>query len=88
MIDFNMIHLMSNTNRVRETYTEHARRCLVSPTLTGDNFASMSSFLTKWLFREMPYSRSSDEFSDRLQIVLFPLRDPELNAVYNATAAV
>ena len=36
----------------------------------------------------MPYSRSSDEFSDRIQIVLFTLRDPELNAVYNATADV
>ena len=55
---------------------------------TGDNFASMSSVLTKWLFREMPNSRSCDEFSERLQIVLFTLRDPELNAVYNATADV
>ena len=33
----------------------------------------MSSFLTKWLFKEMSYSRSSDKFSDRLQIVLFTL---------------
>ena len=30
---------------------------------TGDNFASMSSVLTKWFFGEMPNSRSCDEFS-------------------------
>ena len=39
-------------------------------------------------FREMPSSRSCDEFSERLQIFLFTLRDPELNAVYNAAADV
>ena len=33
MMEFTKIHLMSHTNRVRETYNEHARRCLVSPTL-------------------------------------------------------
>ena len=33
MLDFTMIHMMSLANRVQETYTEHARRCLVSPTL-------------------------------------------------------
>ena len=59
---------------------------------TGDNFASMSSVLCKWLFGKMPNSRSCDEFSvselQRLQNVLFTLRGPELNAVYNATADV
>ena len=55
---------------------------------TGDNFASTSSVLTKWLFGEMPYSRGCDEFYERLQIVLITLRDPEVNAVYNATADV
>ena len=30
---FDVIHLMSNTIRVRETYTKYARRFLVSPTL-------------------------------------------------------
>merc|ERR1711916_116456 len=48
--------------------------------------------LNKWLLREVPNSRSCDEFSveelQRLQIVLFTLRDPELNAVYNGTADV
>ena len=38
----------------------------------------------------MPNSRSCDEFSvselQRIQIVLFTLRGPELNAVYNGTA--
>ena len=53
-----------------------------------DNFASMSSILTKWLFSEMPNSHSFDEFSERLQIVLFTLRDPELNAVYSSNADV
>ena len=57
-------------------------------TYTGDNFASTSSVLNKWLFGEMPYSRGCDEFSERLQIVLLTLRDPELNAVYNGTADV
>ena len=36
----------------------------------------------------MPISNSCDEFSERLQIVLFTLRDPELNSVYHATADV
>ena len=39
----------------------------------GDNFANMSSVLTNWLFGEMPNSYSCDEFSERLQIVLFTL---------------
>ena len=48
----------------------------------------MSSVLNKWLFRKMPNSRSCDDFSERLQIVIFTLRDPELNAVYNTTVDV
>ena len=36
----------------------------------------------------MPKSRSFDEFSERLQIVLFTLSDPELNAVYSGNADV
>ena len=55
---------------------------------TGDSFVSKSSVLTKWIFDEMPNSRSCDEFSVRLQVVLFTLRDPVLNPVYNATADV
>ena len=55
---------------------------------TGDNFASLSSVLNKFLFGEMPNSNSFDEFSERLQIVLFALGDLELNAVYNASADV
>ena len=41
-----------------------------------------------WLFSEVLNSRSCDDFSERLQIVLFTLRDLEFNAVYNATADV
>ena len=48
----------------------------------------MSSVLNEWLFREMPNSRSCDEFSERLQFVLITLGDPELNAVYNITADI
>ena len=47
----------------------------------GDNFASMLSVFNMWLFSEVPNSRSCDEFSERLQIVLFTLGDLELNAV-------
>ena len=54
----------------------------------GDNFTNMLSVLNKWLFGEMPNSNSFDEFSVRIQIVLFTLRDPELNAVFNASADV
>ena len=36
----------------------------------------------------MPNSHSFDEFSERPQIVLFTLRDPELNAVYSGNADV
>ena len=52
------------------------------------NFASMSSVLNKWLFGEMPNSNSFVEFSERIQIVLFTLSDPELNAVFNASTDV
>ena len=41
-----------------------------------------------WLFSEVPNSRSCDEFSERLQIVLFTLGDLELNAVYDTTTDV
>ena len=41
----------------------------------GDNFASISSVLNKFLFGEMSNSNSFDEFSERLQIVLFTLGD-------------
>ena len=39
-------------------------------------------------FGEMPNSNSFDDFSERLQIVLFTLGDPVLNAVYNTTVDV
>ena len=52
----------------------------------GDNFASTSSVLNKFLFGEMPYSRGCDEFYERIQIVLFTLGDLESNAVYKKTA--
>ena len=46
---------------------------------TGEYIASTSSILHKWLLREVPNSRSCIEFSEeelqRLQIVLFTLRD-------------
>ena len=86
-MDFTMIHLMSNIDRVPMTYTEHARKCLVSPTLETTSPARRR-FSTSGFFGEMPNSRSCDEFSERLQTVLFTLRDPELNAVYNANADV
>ena len=73
----------SGTGDIRRARTEVPR---VSH--TGDNFASMSSVLNEWPFREMPNSRSCDEFSERLQFVLFTLEDPELNVVYHATAGV
>ena len=53
---------------------------------SGDNFASMLSVFNMWFFSEVLNSRSCDDFSERLQIVLFTLRDLVLNAVYNATA--
>ena len=61
-------------------------RCVRLPRVScfGDNFASMLSVFNMWLVSE----RSFDEFSERLQIVLFTLRDPELNSVYHATADV
>ena len=59
---------------------------------TGDNFTSKSTVLAKWpfdekwLFKKMPNSYCCDGFSVRLQIVLFTLGDPELNAVYSGNA--
>ena len=67
---------------------QRTRKKVPHVSYTGDNFAGMSSVLTKFLFGEMPNSNSFDEFSKRLQIVLFTQGDPELNAVYNTTADV
>ena len=57
----------------------------------SDSFQSMTSVVNKWFSRQAPNSRSCDEFSvdellQRLQSVLFTLRDPKLNAVHNGTA--
>ena len=65
-----------------------ARTKVPRVSFTGDSFVSKSSVLTKWIFSEMPNSRSCNEFSERLQIVVFTLGIPELNAVYNAIADV
>ena len=90
-MDITRIHLMSHTNRERGD-PHRARTKVPRVSYTGDNFASMSSVPTKWLFSELRNSRSCDEFSvlelQRLQIVLVTLRDTELNAVYNGTADV
>ena len=48
----------------------------------------MSSLLNKCFCMEMPNSHSFDEFSECSQIVLFTLRDPELNAVDSGNADV
>ena len=48
----------------------------------------MLSVLNNLLIREMPNGNSCDEFSVRLQVVLFTLRDPELNSVHRANADV
>ena len=44
----------------------------------------MFSVFNMWLFSEVPNISSFDEFSERLQIVLFTLGNLELNAVYDA----
>ena len=58
---------------------------------TGDNFASMSSVLNKWVSGELPNIRSCGEFSvhelQRLQIVLFTLRGPQRQRRRMARAA-
>ena len=59
----------------------------MSPTLETISPAC-HRFSTSVFFGEMPNSHSCDEFSERLQIDLFTLGDPELDAVYNTTADV
>ena len=80
-VSFDVQH-QSCTGDLHQAHTEVPR-----VSYTGDNFASMSSVLNKWLFGEFPNSNSCDEFSERLQIVFFTLED-ELIAVYTATADV
>ena len=48
-------------------------RCVRLPRVScfGDNFASMLSVFNMWFFSEVLNSRSCDEFSERLHIVLF-----------------
>ena len=85
-MDFTRFHLMFHHSSTGDLH--RARTKVPRVSYSGDNFASTSSVLTKWLFGEMPYSRGCDEVSERLQIVLFTLGDLDLNAVYNATADV
>ena len=54
MLDFTMF-LLSHHHR--------ARTKVPRVSFTGDNFASMSLVLTKWLFGEILNSRNCDEFS-------------------------
>ena len=82
MMEFTKIHLMSHTNRVRDsTPSTHDRvSCLLHwRQLRPHVFASQQV-----AFQEDGF----DEFSERLQIVLVTLRDPELVAVYNTSADV
>jgi hypothetical protein len=69
---------------------KRARTKVPRATYKGDDFESMSSLLNKWMLKEAPNSRSCDEFSveelQRLQIMLFMLRDPQLNTVYDSSA--
>ena len=58
-VSFDVLHHSSTGDLQR------ARTKVPRVSYTGDNFASMSSFLTKCLFGEMP---------ERLQVVLFTLR--------------
>ena len=44
MMDFNLFHLMFHNNRVRETYTEHAKRCLTETTSPARRQFSPSGF--------------------------------------------
>ena len=82
-----MFRLISNTNRVRETYPEHARRCLVSPTLETTSPAcrrfSPSGFSVRY-----PKAAVAMNSPSASRLSSFTLRDPEFNAVYNATADV
>ena len=59
-VSFDVSH-HSSTGDLQRARTEVPR-----VSYTGDNFASMSSVLTKWLFGEMTNSYSCDEFSERL----------------------
>ena len=86
MLVFTMFLMMSHTNRVRETYTEDTRRCLVSPTLEIMSPAC-HRFSTSGFSERCPTAAVAMN-SPSLQIVLFTLTDPELNAVYNASADV
>ena len=63
---FRQVSHQSSTGDLHRARTEVLR-----VSYTGDNFANMSSVLTQWLFGEMPNSYSYDEFSERLQVVLF-----------------
>ena len=72
MIDFNLVSLdLPQQSCTRDLH--RARKEVPHVSYTGDNLASMSSVLNKWLFGEMSDSNSCDEFSERLQIVLFTL---------------
>jgi len=52
----------------------------------GNTFDAMSSNLNKWLLKQAPKSRACEDFTveelQRLQVMLFMLRDPELDGVY------
>ena len=66
---FRVIPQQSNTGHLHRARAKAPR-----VSYDGDNFASTISVLNNLLFREMPNGNSCNEFSVRLQIVLFTLR--------------
>merc|ERR1719203_1427818 len=55
----------------------------------GHDFTNMSSTLNQYLLKEAPNSRDCDTFTveelQNIQIMLFMLRDPELDDVYRGS---
>ena len=85
---FTRIHSRCHTQRARETFTEHARRCRVILT-EGKASRACHRFSTSGFSGRCPTAAVVMSFPLKncsLQIVLFTLRDPELNAVCNSAA--
>lgn len=65
---------------------QRARTKVPRASYKGDNFQNMSSILNQWLLKQAPNSRSCEDFTveelQRIQLLLFMLRDPQLDDVY------
>jgi hypothetical protein len=76
----------AQTPKAEASDLKRARTKIPRAPYKGETFEAMSTNLNKWLLKQAPKSRACEDFSveelQRLQVMLFMLRDPQLDGVY------